>query len=56
MKCKFCNSNNLKIIQRGIHLELVCNGCLKFQKFISKKEAKRFIANPIKEVSDGETA
>lgn len=47
MKCKYCGSKNLKVIQRGPHLELNCGDCLKYQRFISKKEARRLLSKPL---------
>jgi|GEM_PF-2873433 len=43
MKCKKCQSENLKIIESGPHKKLVCGDCLSFQKFLSKAEANTFL-------------
>jgi len=42
MKCKKCNSINLKIIKSGLHNKLVCGDYLAFQKFISNKDKNTF--------------
>ena len=44
MKCKKCNSSNLKIIKSGPHNKLICEDCLAFQKFVSNKDKKTFEA------------
>ena len=44
MKCKECNSSNLKIIKSGPHNKLICEDCLAFQKFVSNKDKKTFEA------------
>lgn len=43
MRCKKCNSGNLKIIRAGPHNKLVCVDCLSYQKFLSKSKAKTFL-------------
>jgi len=43
MKCRHCGSTNLKVVESGPHQKLVCGDCLKFQKFLSKAEAKTFL-------------
>ena len=52
MKCKKCNSENLKIVTSGPHYKLVCANCLAYQKFLSKQEV--IIFNQIREQKDGE--
>jgi len=42
MKCKKCDSENLKVIDSGPHKKLVCADCLGFQKFLSKSDAQIF--------------
>lgn len=42
MECKKCKSRNLKVIPSGPHNKLVCEDCLAFVKFISKKDLKVF--------------
>ena len=42
MKCISCNSSNLETIKSGPHNALVCKDCLKFQKFLSKKDTSTF--------------
>jgi len=57
MKCKKCQSENLKLIDSGPHKKLVCGDCLAFQKFLSKSEATTFnqIKSDNKSIhSDGE--
>lgn len=41
MKCIYCDSLNLSIRHNGPHAELFCIDCLKFQKFLSRKDVKR---------------
>lgn len=41
MECKHCESKNLKMRKVGPHIELFCGDCLKFQKFINKREVER---------------
>jgi 2-keto-3-deoxy-galactonokinase len=55
MKCKKCNSEDLTIILSGPHQKLVCCDCLTFQKFLTVKEAKIFLAvkKQKAEVKDG---
>jgi len=38
MTCKYCGSENLAVIIKRPHIKLVCKDCLKFQKFLSKKD------------------
>ncbi len=42
MKCKKCNSTNLKIIESGPHNKLICEDCLAFQKFLTKQDKNAF--------------
>ena len=42
MKCKKCNSLNLKIIKSGPHNKLVCEDCLTFQKFLNEQDKNIF--------------
>jgi len=42
MKCKKCQSRNLKVVTSGPHNKLVCEDCLAFVKFISKSDLKVF--------------
>lgn len=44
MKCKKCESENLTIVLSGPHQKLVCADCLAFQKFLSVKYTKTFLA------------
>lgn len=44
MKCKKCNSENLRVITSGNHKKLVCSDCLAYQKFLSESEYKTFQA------------
>ncbi len=42
MKCKHCGSSNLNVIKSGPHNKLICEDCLKFQKFLSAKDKEIF--------------
>jgi len=56
MKCKKCESENLKIIESGPHNKLVCGDCLAFQKFLSKKDAQIFEQTMREEKMDTEAS
>jgi len=44
MKCPKCKSTNLKMVDSGPHVKLVCKDCLAFVKFLSKSDILTFLA------------
>lgn len=41
-ECPKCTSKNLFVRMKGVHIGLYCGGCLKWLKWLSKKEAEIF--------------